>query len=318
MEYRRLGSAGVKVSEVGLGTWLTFGERLDEESARKVFFTALDLGIIYVDTADEYAQGRAEEMLGRFLRDVRRSSIVLSSKVFRPVGPGPNDRGLSRKHIMEAVEASLRRLGTDYLDIYFCHRHDPEVEVEEVVRAMEDLIRQGKILYWGTSYWPAEQIERAVGVAREFRAFPPKAEQPPYNMLNRGVEVDTLPTCYRSGIGVVVYSPLAGGLLTGKYNEGVPEGSRASWSEGIRRTLTEELRGKLRELTALAGELGLTPSQLALAWVLRRPEVSSAIVGATKPEHLQDNVRASGVKLEPEVLERIEEILGDRPEVPKR
>ena len=318
MEYRRLGSAGVKVSEVGLGTWLNFGERLGEDEARKVFFKALDLGIIYFDTADEYGQGRAEEVLGKFLKDIRRSSIVLSSKVFRPVGPGPNDRGLSRKHITEAVEASLRRLGTDYLDIYFCHRHDPEVEAEEVVRAMEDLIHQGKVLYWGTSYWPAEEIERAVGVAKEFKAFPPKAEQPPYNMLNRGVEVDTFPTCFRNGIGVVVYSPLAGGILTGKYNEGIPKGSRATWSEGMRRVLTEELRGKLRKLTELAGRLGLTTSQLALAWVLRRPEVSSAIVGATRPEQLEDNVKASGVKLEDEVLEEIEGILGNRPEVPRR
>ena len=200
-------------------------------------------------------------------------------------------------------DLDLRRLGTDYLDIYFCHRHDSEVEAEEVVRAMEDLIHQGKVLYWGTSYWPAEEIERAVGVAKEFKAFPPKAEQPPYNMLNRGVEVETFPTCFRNGIGVVVYSPLAGGLLTGKYNEGIPEGSRATWSEGMRRVLTEELRGKLKKLTELAGRLGLTTSQLALGWILRRPEVSSAIVGATRPEQLEDNVKASGVKLEDEDLE---------------
>jgi len=315
VEYRRLGKAGIKVSEVALGAWLTFGESVDEETASACIKAAVDNGVNFLDIADVYALGEAERAVGKIIGDLglRRQDLVISSKVFWPMSEGVNDRGLSRKHIFEAIDGSLRRLGTDYVDLYFCHRHDPETPVEEVVRAMDDLVHQGKVLYWGTSVWSAAQIEAAVGAARVFNAYPPQMEQPRYNMLDRHVEPEILPVCAGYGIGVTVFSPLAQGILTGKYNDGVPEGSRATHSEWIKYDLTEENIAKVRDLTALARDLKLEMSQLALAWILRRPEISSVITGATRPEHVLSNVRASGVTLSPDVLTKVEEVLGNDP-----
>ncbi len=311
MKYRRLGKAGIKVSEISLGAWLTFGKAVDDEITRACIAAAVEHGVNFLDIADIYAKGEAEKAVGRAIRalGLRRQDLVISSKVFWPMSDNINDRGLSRKHIMESVEQSLRRIGTDYLDLYFCHRFDPETPIEEVVRAMDDLIHQGKVLYWGTSVWSAAQIEAAVGTAKVLNAYLPQVEQPRYNMLHREIEAEVMPTAARHGIGLVVWSPLAQGVLTGKYNDGIPEGSRATYSDWVKADLTEEKLAKVRRLTALAQELGITMAQLALAWVLRRPEISSAITGATKVDHVLDNVRASEVELEPEVLERIEAIL---------
>ncbi|HIC88077.1 MAG TPA: aldo/keto reductase, partial [Anaerolineae bacterium] len=286
-------------------------ESVDEKTARACFFSALENGINFIDLADVYANGEAERVIGEFLKEVRRTDLVISSKVFWPMGPGPNDRGLSRKHIMESVEGSLRRLGTDYLDMYFAHRYDPETPVEEVVRAMDDLVHQGKVLYWGTSTWTAAQIENAVGLAWQFNAYLPQVEQPRYNMLDRHIEPEILPVVAKYGIGVTVFSPLAQGILTGKYNAGIPQESRATRYEWVKNELTEENIAKVRQLAAIAQELDLTMPQLALAWILRRPEISSAIIGASKPSQVKDNVKASGVKLSPEVQDRIEAILGN-------
>jgi len=315
MEYRRLGQAGIKISEVALGAWLTFGGSVDQETTRACVKAAIDNGVNFLDNADVYARGEAEQVVGQVLRDLglRRHDLVLSSKVFWPMSDDVNDRGLSRKHIFESVEDSLRRLGTGYLDLYFCHRHDPETPVEEVVRAMDDLVHQGKVLYWGTSVWSAAQIEAAVGTARAFNAYPPQVEQPRYNMLDRHVEPEILPTCARHGIGVTAFSPLAQGLLTGKYNEGVPPDSRGARTDWLKRDLTQENVARVRQLIALAKDLGLEMAQLALAWTLRRRGISAVITGATKPEHVESNVEAAGVKLTPDVLEEIEGILGNAP-----
>jgi voltage-dependent potassium channel beta subunit len=315
MEYRRVGKAGIKISEVALGAWLTFGTDVDERTTRACIKAATDNGINFLDNADVYARGEAERVVGKVIHDLglRRRDLVLSSKVFWPMSEDVNDRGLSRKHIMESVEGSLRRLGTDYLDLYFCHRYDPDTPLEEVVRAMDDLVHQGKVLYWGTSVWSAAQIEAAVGTARAFNAYPPQVEQPRYNMLDRHVEPEIMPTCAKHGIGLTVWSPLAQGLLTGKYNQGVPPDSRAARSDWLEGDLTEENIATVRRLTALAQDAGLEMSQLALAWLLRRPEVSAVITGATKPEHVLSNVKAAGVRLTPDVLEEIEGILENNP-----
>ena len=315
MEYRRVGTAGIKISEVALGAWLTFGASVDEETTRDCVKAALDDGVNFLDNADVYARGEAERVLGQVIHSLglRRQHLVLSSKVFWPMSDDVNDRGLSRKHIMESVEGSLRRLRTDYVDIYYCHRYDPGTPLEEIVRAMDDLVHQGKVLYWGTSVWSAAQIEAAVGLARACNAYPPQVEQPRYNMLDRHIEPEVIPTCARHGIGITVWSPLAQGLLTGKYNDGVPPDSRAARSDWLEGDLTEENIAKARRLTKLAADLGLEVSQLALAWVLRHPEISTVITGATRPEHVLSNVKASGVKLTPGVLDEIEAILENVP-----
>ncbi len=315
MEYRHLGKAGIKVSEISLGAWLTFGGSVDVDATRECVKTAVDHGVNFLDLADIYSGGDAERVVGQVIKDLglRRQDLVISSKAFWPMSDNVNDRGLSRKHLFESVERALQRLDTDYLDLYFCHRYDPETPVEEVVRAMDDLVHQGKILYWGTSVWNAAQLESAVGTARLYNAYLPQVEQPRYNMLDRHVEPSVLPTAAKHGIGVVVFSPLAQGLLTGKYNEGVPEDSRAARSNWLKSELTDENVAKVRDLTALAEDLGLTMAQLALAWILRRPEISSAITGATKVKHVVDNVKAAGVKLAPDVQEKIEEILNNDP-----
>jgi voltage-dependent potassium channel beta subunit len=316
MEYKHLGRYGLKVSELSLGAWLTFGEQIDEDAARECMLTAYEVGVNYFDNADVYANGQAEVVMGKVIKDLRRTDLVVSSKVFWPMGPGPNDQGLSRKHIMESVHNSLRRLGTDYLDLYYCHRYDPETPVEEVVRAMDDLVHQGKVLYWGTSEWRGGQIAHAVGLARQWGLYPPAVEQPQYHMFQRKiVETELVEAAHKHGIGLVTWSPLASGILTGKYNEGIPEGSRLDEYEWLRHNLTEERVKKVRQLTEMAHELGGSTAQLALAWLLRLPELSSVITGASRASQVRENMAAIEIKnkLTPDVLQRIEDILGNNP-----
>ena len=309
MEYRNMGRTGLKLSEVSLGGWLTFGGQVDDDTTFACLDVAVEHGVNFIDLADIYARGNAERVFGKWLRGKKRSDFVISSKVYWPMSENVNDRGLSRKHIMESVEGSLKRLSTDYLDIYFCHRYDEETPIEEVVLAMTDLVRQGKILYWGTSVWEADKIEDAVDLARHWLGYQPFVEQPRYNMLDRHIEDAIMPMCAEKGLGIVVWSPLAQGVLTTKYLDGIPEGSRATYSNWIKEDLTPENIERVRKLTAIAGDLGLTMPQLALAWILRRPEITSVIVGASRPEQVEENVKASGVTLSEDVLAEIERIL---------
>lgn len=322
MHYRRLGKSGLKVSEIGLGAWITIGNQIDEKISSDLLHAAYDQGINFFDNADAYANGQAEIVMGKSIKDLPREALVLSSKVFWPTMPGPNGRGLSRKHMTESLHASLKRMDLDYLDIYFCHRYDPDTPVEEVVYTMNSFIQQGKILYWGTSEWEAAQITYARAIARQFNLIPPVVEQPQYNMFHRKrVEDELTPICREFGIGLTTWSPLYFGILTGKYNEGIPEGSRASLDNmsWIRDRITNEKIEKVRLLTALASELEITTAQLAIAWLLRRKEVSSVITGATRLEQLDENLLAAEAqeKLTNEILEQIDLIIGpieDNPE----
>ena len=318
MRYRKVGKSGLKVSEISLGSWLTYGGSVENEMAKKCMTTALDLGVNFIDSAEIYAGGKAEEVIAKFFRDenVSRRNLVVSSKVFWPTSKDITDWGNSRKNIMNAIDDTLRRLDMDYIDIYFLHRYDYTTPVKETVMAMDDLIKAGKVRHWGTSVWSAAQLERANAVAKEFGAHKPIVEQPLYNMFARFIELEIMPVSKTHGMGLTVFSPLGGGLLTGKYNDGVPEGSRGATSTWLNRVLTEENFTKVRKLGEIASSLDITTGQLALAWVLRRPEVSSAIVGATKPEHVIDNVEASDVNLSKDTLEQIEEVLDNTPEWP--
>lgn len=319
MHYRRLGNSGLKVSEISLGAWITFGAQIEEETAEGLVHTAYDNGVNFFDNADVYADGQAEVVMGKTIRDLPRESLVISSKVFWPTMPGPNGRGLSRKHITDSIHASLRRLNTEYLDLYFCQRFDPDTPIEEVVRTMDLLIQQGKILYWGTSEWRASQIMAAQGVARQYGLIPPTVEQPQYNMfVRRRVELELQPVCDEIGLGLTTWSPLHFGILTGKYNEGIPPGSRAAMDEmaWIRDYLTEERIEAVRRIGEIASDLGVTTAQLAIAWLLRRKEVSSVITGATRRQQLLENIAAGDAvdRLSNAVLERIEEVLNNLPE----
>lgn len=314
MEYRQVGNTGLRISEISLGAWLTYGGSVEDSTAVPIIQRAVDSGVNFIDIADIYAKGAAEKVVGHAIKDIKRSDLVISSKVFWPMSDNVNDKGLSRKHIMESVEKSLKRIGTDYLDIYFCHRFDPLTPVEETVRAMTDLVRQGKVLYWGTSVWDAEQIESAVGAANKWLGYLPSVEQPRYNMLDRHIEPKIMPTCHRHGMGLVVWSPLGQGLLTGKYNDGAPAGSRGADTMWLAGQLTDENLEKVKAIAEVASDLSLTTAQLALAWILRRPEISCAIIGATKPEQLDENLGAAGVKLTGDVLDKLDEILGDKKE----
>ena len=319
MHYRRLGRTGIKVSEISLGAWITFGGQLGEEAAAELIHAAYDQGINYIDNADMYANGMAEEFMGRAVKDLPREALVLSSKVYWPTMPGPNGRGLSRKHITESLHASLRRVRTDYLDLYFCHRYDPDTPIEEVVWTMNHLIQQGKILYWGTSEWEPWQVTEAISQARQLNLIPPVIEQPQNNLFHRRrVEVELAPLCREFGLGLTTFSPLYYGILSGKYNDGIPEGSRASLPDmgWIRDRLTPERLSITRQITRLAESLGLTTAQLAIAWILRRKEVSSVITGATSLEQLDENIAASEYmdRLTENVHEQIEQIAGNLPE----
>jgi voltage-dependent potassium channel beta subunit len=315
MEHRHLGRSGLKVSEIAYGNWITHGSQVEEEAAKACVAAALDEGITSFDTADVYAGTRAEEVLGRALQGIRRESVEIFTKVFWPTGPGPNDRGLSRKHIMESVHASLRRLGTDYLDLYQAHRYDHATPLEETMRAFDDLVRQGKVLYLGVSEWRAEEIADALRIADQLGLDRIVSNQPQYNMIWRVIESEVIPLCAKEGIGQIVWSPIAQGALTGKYSPGadVPAGSRATDPSGsgfIRNYLTGDILTRVQELRPLAEEAGLSLAQLAIAWVLQNQNVSAAIIGATRPEQVQENARASGVRLEDGLMRRIDEVLG--------
>jgi aryl-alcohol dehydrogenase-like predicted oxidoreductase len=318
LKYRKVGKSGLKVSEISLGSWLTYGGTVENEMAKKCMATALDNGINFIDSAEIYAGGKAEDVIAQFFRDenVSRRNLVISSKVFWPTSEDINDWGNSRKNIMNAIEGTLERLNMDYIDIYFLHRYDYTTPVKETVMVMDDLIRAGKVRHWGTSVWTAAQLERANAVAKELGAYKPIVEQPMYNMMARFIELEIMPVGRTHGMGFTVFSPLGGGLLTGKYNDGVPEGSRGATSTIMNRYLTEENLAKVRKLGEVASSLDITTGQLALAWVLRRPEVSAALVGATKPEHVIENVAASDITLSKGTLEQIEEILDNSPEWP--
>lgn len=314
MRYRRLGQWGIKVSEIGLGSWLTFGGSVDEQRSIDCIHRALDLGVNFFDTANVYAEGHSEEVVGKALAGIPRDRYVLATKVYFPMGDGPNERGLSRKHVTEECHASLRRLGVDYVDLFQCHRFDTDTPLEETCRTMDDLIRRGDVLYWGVSEWTADQMRETVELCRREHLHPPVSDQPRYSMLERGAEEDVLPTCAELGIGVVVFSPLAQGVLTGKYDSvaEAPTDSRAAHPVGgtfIHRLLSEQNLARVGRLRPIAQELGLSLAQLALAWVLRRSEVSSAIVGATKLAHVDENVRAFGVGLEADVQHQVERAL---------
>jgi aryl-alcohol dehydrogenase-like predicted oxidoreductase len=315
MEHRHLGRSGLKISEIAYGNWITHGSQVEEDAARACVAAALDEGITTFDTADAYAGTVAEAVMGRALHGVRRESIEIFTKVYWPTGPGPNDRGLSRKHIMESAHASLRRLQTDYVDLYQAHRYDHETPLEETLRAFDDLVRQGKVLYVGVSEWRAEEIANALRIAGEMGFDRIVSSQPQYNMIWRVIESEVVPLCEKEGIGQIVWSPIAQGALTGKYLPGgeVPAGSRASDPTGsnfIKNYLTEPILTRVQQLKPVADEAGLSLAQLAIAWILQNPNVSAAIVGATKPEQVRDNVKASGVKLDQAVLRSIDDILG--------
>ena len=309
MNYRKMGRSGLKLSSVSLGGWITFGGTIDEDAARAIVRTAVDGGVNYLDFADVYALGKAEEVMGRMLGDYRRQDLVLSSKCFWPMSKGVNDRGLSRKHIVESVEATLKRFGTDYIDLYFCHREDPETDLEETARAFDDLVSAGKLLYWGTSVWSAGRLKEAAEVCDRRNLAGASVEQPPYSLMDRGIEAEVLPEVRKQGMGVVCWSPLAGGLLTGKYDSGeVPAGSRADVTNWLDGQLTPENLERLRAFSGLAAELGLQPSQLALAWVLHQDGITSVITGATDPAQVTMNLKAAEVELEPAVLTRLGEL----------
>jgi aryl-alcohol dehydrogenase-like predicted oxidoreductase len=317
MKFRHLGRSGLMISEIAYGNWITHGSQIEEEAAVACVRTALEEGITTFDTADAYARTRAEEVLGRALRGQRRESVEIFTKVFWPTGDGQNDRGLSRKHIVESINGSLRRLGTDYVDLYQAHRFDYETPLEETLRAFDDLVRQGKVLYVGVSEWRADEIARALKLADEMGLDRIVSNQPQYSMLWRVIEAEVVPLSQQEGIGQVVFSPIAQGVLTGKYRPGAPPppGSRAtdekSGAEFIKRLLGEETLTQVQNLRPIADEAGLSMAQLAVAWVLQNPNVSAAIVGATRPEQVRDNVKAAGVELDAEVMRRIDEALGD-------
>ncbi len=303
------------VSEISYGNWITHGSQVEEDAAHACVRAALDEGITTFDTADVYAGTRAEEVLGRALKGVRRESLEIFTKVYWPTGPGHNDRGLSRKHIMESINGSLRRLGTDYVDLYQAHRFDVETPLEETLRAFDDLVRQGKVLYVGVSEWSADQISQALKIAESMGFDRIVSNQPQYSMLWRVIEAEVVPLSEREGIGQIVWSPIAQGVLTGKYLPGQPPpaGSRATDATGSRfidDLMADEVLRRVQELKPVAADHGLTMAQLAVAWVLQNPNVSSAIVGASRPEQVRDNVKAAGVKLDADTMRKIDEILG--------
>jgi voltage-dependent potassium channel beta subunit len=327
MQYRNLGKSGLKVSALSFGAWVTFGDQLDNDLAFKCMSAAVDAGVNFFDNAEVYAAGKAETIMGEVLKRAgwKRSDLVVSTKIFWG-GPGPNDRGLSRKHIIEGTRAALDRLQLEYVDLIFCHRPDPETPIEETVRAMSHVVNQGHAFYWGTSEWSVDQLRTAYELAYRHDLVPPSMEQPQYNMFHRErVEVEYAPLYEDYGLGTTIWSPLASGMLTGKYLDGVPDGSRLALPNyGWLRQRLESAEGqaqleKVRQLRSIAVELDCSLSQLALAWCLKNPRVSTVITGASKPEQVSENMAALEVaeKLDPPVLERIEAILANRPAPPR-
>lgn len=315
IQYRNLGASGLKVSEISLGSWLTYGGYVERENAVKSIQTAYDLGINFFDTANVYAKGEAEKVVGETLRAYPRESYVLATKVYGKIGDGPNDRGLSRKHVIESANASLKRLGLEYVDVFYSHRFDQETPLEETLRAFEDLVRQGKVHYVGVSEWTAAQITEAFAIADKYLLDRIVVNQPIYNLFERYIEKEIIPLGIKKGFGQVVFSPLAQGLLTGKYssNQQVPEESRAAKQENFKNRITEEKLAKVELLKEIASELELTVGQLSLAWILRQPNVSSALIGASRPDQVEENVKASGIELDHETLERISAVIDNGP-----
>jgi aryl-alcohol dehydrogenase-like predicted oxidoreductase len=314
MDFRHLGSSGLVVSEIAYGNWITHGSQVEEDTAVACVRAALDAGITTFDTADVYAETRAESVLGRALAGERRAGLEIFTKVFWPTGPGRNDRGLSRKHIMESIDGSLRRLGTDYVDLYQAHRYDYATPLEETMLAFADVVRAGKALYIGVSEWKASEIRAAKALADELRV-PFVSNQPQYSILWRVIETEVVPTCEELGLGQLVFSPIAQGVLTGKYLPGqqAPAGSRATDEGGgrfIARWLDDDVLTRVHRLLPLAGQAGLTPAQLAVAWVLQNPNVSAALVGASRPAQVAENVKAAGVRLDADLLKAIDDVLG--------
>ena len=323
MEYRRLGSAGLRVSALSLGAWVTYGGQVGEEIAYDCMKAAYEAGVNFFDNAESYASGNAETVMGNVIKKLgwKRSDLVVSTKIFWG-GKGPNDTGLSRKHILEGVNASLQRLQMDYVDLVFCHRPDIYTPIEETVRAMNSVINQGKAFYWGTSEWSAQQIMQAYAIARQEHLIPPQMEQPQYHMFHRERVEHEYALLYREiGYGTTIWSPLASGLLSGKYNNGIPQGSRFALEgyEWLRERLdkdeTKQQIEKVKQLTMLAGELGCSMAQLAIAWCVKNPNVSTVITGASRGEQVTENMKALDVaaQLTPEVMERIEAILANKP-----
>src|SRR3954469_12995491 len=315
MNHRHLGRSGLLVSEIAYGNWITHGSQVEHDAALACVKAALEVGITTFDTADVYAATRAEAVLGEALAGQRREGLEICTKLYWPVGPGPNDRGWSRKHVFEAVHGSLRRLRTDYLDLYQAHRYDVETPLEETMLAFADLVRQGKVLYIGVSEWTASQIDRGAALARELR-IPFVSNQPQYSMLWRVIEAEVIPASERAGIGQIVWSPIAQGVLTGKYLPGrpPPAGSRATDETGsqfMTRLMTDDVLTRVQKLKPIAQEAGLSMAQLAVAWVLQNRNIASAIIGASRPEQVRDNAKAAGVKLDDTIMKRIDDALGD-------
>ncbi|HEX5532936.1 MAG TPA: aldo/keto reductase family protein [Actinomycetales bacterium] len=315
MEYRYLGNSGFKISEITYGNWLTHGSQVENEVATRCVRAALDAGITTFDTADAYANTKGEQVLGDALKGERRESLEIFTKVYWPTGPGgPNDTGLSRKHIMESINGSLKRLGTDYVDLYQAHRYDTETPLEETMQAFADIVRQGKALYIGVSEWTADQIRAGHALAKEM-GFQLISSQPQYSMLWRVIEGEVIPACEELGISQIVWSPIAQGVLTGKYQPGQPPpaGSRATDEKGgartVQRFMDDDTLRAVQNLRPVADDLGLTMAQLAVAWVLQNRNVAAALVGASRPEQVQENVKAAGVKIPEEVMRKIDEIL---------
>lgn len=319
VNYRNLGASGLKVSEISLGSWLTYGGYVERENAVKSIQTAYDLGVNFFDTANVYAKGEAEKVVGETLRAYPRESYVLATKVFGKIGDGPNDRGLSRKHVIESANASLKRLGLEYVDVFYSHRFDAETPLEETLRAFEDLVRHGKVHYVGVSEWTAAQITEAFAIADKYLLDRIVVNQPIYNVFERYIEKEIIPLGIKKGFGQVVFSPLAQGLLTGKYSASnqVPYESRAAKHENFKNKITEEKLAKVEQLKAIASELDITVGQLSLAWILRQPNVSSALVGASRPEQIEENVKASGIVLDENTIERISAIIDNDPAASK-
>jgi aryl-alcohol dehydrogenase-like predicted oxidoreductase len=315
MQYRHLGQSGLKVSEVCLGSWLTYGNATEDATAEACVDKAFELGINFFDTANVYAGGKAEEILGRSLKKYDRDDYVLATKVFFPMGQGPNDRGLSRKHIREQCDRSLKRLGVDYVDLYQCHRFDPETPLIETLRALDDLVDAGKVLYVGFSEWKPDQIREALRLQDEYGFDWFVSSQPYYNMLGRGIEDEVMEICWNAGIGQIVFSPLAQGVLTGKYLPGQPppDDSRAADPKQnaflTPERLSDQNLERVQRLKPLAQREGMSMAQMALAWCLRRKEVSSVIIGASRPSQVEENAGAAGKVLEPSTLDVIDEVL---------
>ncbi len=321
MEYRHLGRAGIKVSSLSFGSWVTFGSQVDFDTARDCMVAAYEAGVNFFDNAEAYAGGKSEEVMGEICRQVdwKRSDLVVSTKIFWG-GEGPNDRGLSRKHIVEGTDAALRRLQMDYVDLLFCHRPDQHTPIEETVRAMSHMVDTGRAFYWGTSEWSGEQLRQAYEIAYRCGLNPPSMDQPQYHMFHRArVEVEYADLYRDYGLGTTIWSPLASGLLTGKYNDGVPKGSRLDQVEWLRNNVLndegQQRIEKVRQLMPVAADLGGTMAQLAIAWCLKNPHVSTVITGASRKEQVTENMKALELadKLTPDVLEKIEGILDNKP-----